>query len=188
MKHKFHRFLLFVGLVVLSAFTLLPPVHQIPEGNKFVPEVVYQKPPVATFTLSTSGGEFVRGSEVCVALTAKEFDRILSMQYSLQWDAKVLKFNRLQNFGVETMSVKNFGQQLTQEGTLTFSWYDPRLLGVSQPPNTKLYEICFDAIGEVGSEASVVVTDKPTIIEIANALSVFLDLRCDAGVVKIIEE
>lgn len=188
MKHKFYRFLLFVGLALLSAFTLVPPVHQIPEGHKFVPEVVYEKPPVATFTLLIDSAEVVQGAEVCIPVTVKDFNQILSMQHSIQWDAKVLRFKQLAGFGVDGMGNKNFGTQRTGEGALTFSWYDPHLLGVTKPDDFQLYEICFESIGEPGSETSIEITGKPTMIEIVNASSVFLDLRTQSGKVKVVEE
>jgi hypothetical protein len=185
MKHKFHRFLLFLSIAIMAAFTFVPPVHQIPEGNRFVPEVVYQKPPVATLTLSTSDLAVAKNEEVCVAVSAKGFEQILTMQYSMNWDPKLLKFKEFKRFGLPGMDTRNFGQHLIDKGTLTFSWYDQKLLGITKDDGVMLYEMCFEAIGEKGNETSVEFTSKPTIVEISNASGVFLDLRTDVGKIKI---
>ena len=46
MKEKFKHILLILGLAILSAFTFVPPAHNVPETNRFVPEMVYELPPV----------------------------------------------------------------------------------------------------------------------------------------------
>ncbi len=185
MKHKIYRIFLFLSIAIMAAFTLVPPVHQIPESNRFVPEVVYQKPPVATITLSTADASVVKGEEVCVAVAANDFKQILTMQYSMAWDANVLKFKQIKNYGLDGLDNRNFGLHLLDEGVLTFSWYDQALLGVTKDDGVRLYEMCFEATGETGSETTIEFTSKPTMIEIANASSVFLDLRTETGKVKI---
>lgn len=185
MKKILFRTLMLFCMAVMVAFTLVPPPHQIPETNRFVPEVVYQKPPVAVLTLTTSDLEVTKNEEVCVAVAANGFEQILTMQYSMNWNPKVLKFKNFKTFGLPGMDERNFGQHLLDKGTITFSWYDQQLQGLTRKDGEVLYEMCFDAIGEAGSETSIEFTSKPTVIEIANASSVFLDLRTDTGIVSI---
>ena len=165
----------------MAAFTLVPPVHQIPDSNRFVPEVVYQKPPVATLTLTTADLEVAQNEEVCVAVSAKGFEQIMTMQYSMSWDPTVLKFKEFKNFGLGGLDDRCFGLHLLDRGIITFSWYDQKLVGVTKEDGFEMYEMCFDAIGEPGSETSIEFTSKPTVVEISNASSVFLDLRTDTG-------
>ncbi len=185
MKHHIYRFFLFFCIAIMAAFTLVPPVHQIPESNRFVPEVVYQKPPVATLTLTTKDLEAVKGSEVCVAVEASGFEQILTMQYSMNWNPKLLTFKNFKRFGLPGMDGRNFGQHLLDKGIMTFSWYDQSLHGISKEDSSLLYEMCFEAIGEKGSETSIEFSSKPTVVEISNANGVFLDLRTDVGKITI---
>lgn len=185
MKHHIYRFLLFFSIAIMAAFTLVPPAHQIPENNRIEPEVVYQKPPVGKLTLVTIDQAVAKGEEVCVNVSANGFEQILTMQYSMNWDPKVLKFKDFKNFGLGGMDARNFGLHLLDQGILTFSWYDHKLVGVTKEDGVSLYELCFEAIGEVGNETSLEITSKPTVIEISNASSVFLDLRTEMGKITI---
>ncbi len=177
--------LLLLFIVVVSAFSFVPPPHKIPERNQFIPEIVYDMPPVATLTLSASNIAADKGETVCVGVTAKDFNQILSMQYSMNWDANVLKFKEVRSFGLDGMSIQSFGGHLKEKGILTFSWYDPSLRGFSKPDGHKLYEVCFEAVGIAGSKSKFEFSGKPTSIEIANSSSVFLDLRTEAGQVTV---
>ena len=185
MKQKFQYYLLLLGLVFLSAFTFVPSAHKPLEINRFIPEAVYELPPVATFTLTASDMVAEKNSEVCVEVKAKDFHEILSMQYSMNWDVNVLKFKEVRGYNLPGMSKNNFGEHLVDQGMLTFSWYDPNLRGLSKPDGIKLYEVCFEAAGEPGSKSKIEFSGKPTLIEIANGTGVFLDLRTENGTVEI---
>ncbi len=180
---RYHLILLFI--VVVSAFSFVPPPHKIPERNQFVPTVVYEIPPVGALTLIASKLTAGKGETVCVAVEPKGFEQILSMQYSMSWNPNVLKFKEVRNFGLNGMSVQSFGTHLTSKGFLTFSWYDPALRGFSKPDGTKLYEVCFEAVGNIGDKSPFEFGGKPTTIEVANSSSVFLDLRAEPGEVRI---
>ena len=185
MKHYIYRFFLFFCIAIMAAFTLVPPAHQIPDNNRFVPEVVYQKPPVATLTLTTQDLEVEKNKEVCVSVTANGFEQILTMQYSMNWDPNLLTFKNFKRFGLPGMDGRNFGQHLLEKGILTFSWYDQSLHGITKEDGVLLYELCFEANGEKGSETSIEFTSKPTLVEISNANGAFLDLRADIGKIVI---
>ncbi|MBI5915181.1 MAG: hypothetical protein HY842_07370 [Bacteroidetes bacterium] len=184
MKNFRYHLLLFI-VVVMSAFSFVPMSHKPLEINRFIPEAVYELPPVSIFTLTASDIVAANGEEVCIEVKAKEFEQILSMQYSMNWDANVLKFKAVRNFGLNGMGLQNFGSHLAANGTLTFSWYDPALRGFSKPAGTKLYEVCFEAVGEPGSKAKFEFNGKPTMVEIANSSGVFLDLRTEGGAIEV---
>lgn len=184
MKNVRYRLLL-LFIVVVSAFSFVPPPHKIPERNQFIPEVVYEIPPVAALTLTASELVAAKGETICVEVKTKDFNQILSMQYSMNWNSNILKFKEVRNYGLDGMSIQSFGAHIAQKGFLTFSWYDPALHGFSKPDGTKLYEVCFEAIGEPGSKTKFEFSGKPTAIEVANSSSVFLDLRTIPGEVKI---
>ncbi len=180
---RYHLLLLFI--VVVSAFSFVPPPHKIPERNQFIPEVMYEIPPVAALTLIASEVVAAKDETVCVEVKTKDFEQILSMQYSMNWNPNLLKFKEVRSYGLEGMSIQSFGAHLAQKGILTFSWYDPALRGFSKPDGTRLYEVCFEAVGAPGSKSKFEFSGKPTAVEIANSSSVFLELKTKSGEVKI---
>ena len=180
---RYHLILLFI--VVVSSFSFVPPPHKIPERNQFIPEVVFEVPPIAALTLTATDVVAAKGETVCVEVKTKDFEQILSMQYSMNWNPNSLKFKEVRSYGLNGMSIQSFGAHLVQKGILTFSWYDPALHGFSKPDGTKLYEVCFEVVGEPGSKSRFEFSGKPTSVEIANSSSVFLDLRTTGGDVKI---
>lgn len=142
--------------------------------------------PVGVLNLSASSKTASKGSEVCVAVTARNFNRIVSMQYTLKWDNKTLKFKELRGFNLPGLSKDNFGSQLAEkEGLLTHSWFDANLQGVNRPDGASLYEICFEAIGNAGSKSYVEFVNAPVIFEISNADSQFLELKGERGMVEV---
>ncbi len=187
MKNKIHQVLLLLAISMLAAFTWMPMAHQVPKINRFIPEAVYEMPPVAALLLTASNVEAPKNSEACVAVTAKDFKDILSMQYTMQWDPKVLEFKEVRNHGLPGMKENNFSTHLTKEGKLTFSWYDPRLVGLTKADGVKLYDVCFETVGKAGTVSKFEFTSLPTVIEIADAKGMFLDLRTEGGDIKITE-
>ena len=185
MKHKIYRFLLFAGLVLLSAFTLVPPVHQVAEGHKYIPEMVLELPPVDSLTLAVGDAGGAPGEQVCVPILTYDFQNILSMQFSVSWDTTALRFTHVGGFGMRDISDNNFGKSMTDKGHLAFLWYDQHLLGKSHPDGFKLYDICFDIVGEEGTSTQVEITDHPTVGEVVNASAVFLGLHTEVGKIDI---
>ncbi len=125
------------------------------------------------------------GEEVCVEVAAQQFVNIISMQYSMKWDRKVLKFKEVRDFRLPGLSTANFGQHQTAKGVLTFSWYDQNLRGITLRDGTILYQVCFEAIGAPGSKAYFRFVEFPTPVEIANARSQFLQLEAHEGIIKV---
>lgn len=177
--------LLLLLIVVMSAFSFVPPAHKPLEINRFVPEAVYELPPANSLTLLAPDLSPAKGETLCMEVKAKDFNEILSMQYSMNWDPAVLKFKEVRGFGLNGMSIQSFGTHLTEKGFLTFSWYDPALRGFSKPDGVRLYEVCFEAIGQAGSKTRFEISGKPTMIEVANGAGIFLDLKAEGGSVTV---
>ena len=139
----------------------------------------------SVLTLSVTNKSATKGEAVCLDVVSSDFNQIVSMQYTMQWDKKVLKYKGVQNFNVPAMSPANFGPRTASEGKLTFSWYDPNVRGITLSPGTSLYQVCFDVIGESGSKAFFQFTDYPTITEIMQTDGTFLDLNWTSGKVMV---
>lgn len=138
-----------------------------------------------TIGLGVGGGSAAKGETACVAITAKNFKAVVSVQYSLKWDPKVLKFKELKGFSLPGLNADSFGKHILDKGQMTHSWYDANVKGITKSDGETLYQICFEAIGNAGSKSAVQIVDAPTIIEIANANSEFFTLDATPGTVLI---
>ena len=131
---------------------------------------------------STSAKEL---SEVCVSVTASQFELIVSMQYTMTWNPSVLQFTRVENFGLPGMTANNFGDRAASKGLLSYSWFDSNVAGITLNDGKKLYDLCFTVIGASGSTSNITFEDKPVVIEISNADSQFLGLDGTNGKVTV---
>ncbi len=164
--------------------TKTQPSDQAPPATNAQPQDTRPKTG-GTIYFTLGGTSASKGSEVCVPITAKNFRSIVSMQYSLQWDPKVLKFKDLRNFGLPQLNAENFGRHIVDKGQLTHSWFDANVKGISKGDGETLYEICFEAIGNAGSKSPVQIVNTPTIIEIANVNSEFFTLDATPSMVLV---
>jgi hypothetical protein len=138
-----------------------------------------------TISLGVTGGTTEKGKQTCVAITAKNFKAVVSMQYTLKWDPKVLKFKEVRDFSLPGLNADSFGKHILDKGLMTHSWYDANIKGITKGDGETLYEICYEAVGTAGSKSAVQIVDAPTIIEIANANSEFFTLDATPGTVLV---
>lgn len=174
-------------LVSQVGFTYLAPTHQLSEPLQFDPAANLQLPPPDTLVLMLPIKKATPGEMLCLPVTAKGFQKILSMQYTMVWDPTVLRLSDIRNFNLRGLGENNFGTHMTGEGKLTFSWYDPNLRGESRPDGSTLYELCFEVIGKERSATGVHFSNQPTIVEISNAVGNFLALDARDGRVEVVK-
>ncbi len=136
-------------------------------------------------TLSLPQAEAKAGEVVCIDLTAADFEQLLSMQYSIHWDASMLRYEGVQSFGLPGLGKDNFGNQKIEEGVLTFLWLDMSLRGLSLPDGHTLFQLCFEVTGQAGQRAYVAIADQPTPIEVVNTREEVIELNPVAGEVRI---
>lgn len=117
-----------------------------------------------------------KGDTLCVDVQVRDFTNILSMQYSMNWDPKVLQFLRLDGFNLKDLSPNNFGLNRTAQGSMGTSWFDYAVQGITIPDGTAIYKVCYQAIGEPGAKTQVVFSNEPVIIEISNSAEQLLGL------------
>lgn len=108
------------------------------------------------------------GETVCLNFTASQFKQLLSMQYTVKWDPKVLQFKEVKNFKLPFLGIDNFGRTRIPAGLLTVVWIDNDLRGITLPDNSLLYQICFTVKGKAGSRSSVSLVQAPTPFESVN--------------------
>ncbi|MFZ2897586.1 MAG: cohesin domain-containing protein [Saprospiraceae bacterium] len=117
-----------------------------------------------------------KGDTLCVDVQVRDFTNILSMQYSMNWDPKVLKFLQLGGINLKDLSQNNFGLNRTAQGSIGTSWFDYAVQGISIPDGTVIYKVCYQAVGEAGTKTEVVFSNEPVIIEISNSAEQLLGL------------
>ena len=142
-------------------------------------------PVVGSLPLTISNTKAAKGAEACVSVTARQFNEIVSMQYTMTWDPAVLKFKEVKGFGLPNMSAQNFGARAADKGILAYSWFDANVQGITQPDGKQLYEVCFEAVGSAGSSSAIQFADAPVVIEISNSASQFLDIEAKDGSVTV---
>lgn len=136
-------------------------------------------------TVAVSSKTVQPGANVCLDVTARDFNDIIAAQYSMKWDPAVLAFQKVTGFGMPSMSDQNFGTQQTGNGILTFLWYDPQVQGVRVPNNAVIYQVCFKVTGESGDKTYFRFVNKPTQIEVGDASGTVIPLNALDGTVRV---
>ncbi len=126
-----------------------------------------------------------QGTETCLDVKVRDFEEIVSIQHSINWDTEVLKFNRVQSINLEGASEASFGLTYTEKGAIGFSWYDPKVQGISLAENTVIYQVCFDAIGAAGSSSLIRISGDPVEVEVSNSAERMLGIPTGKGKITI---
>jgi len=94
------------------------------------------------------------GDIVCMPLRVTNFDEVAIMQFDINWDPAVLSLTAVQNFNNDLtgFSSDNFS---TSSGEIKFSWPTSFVPNVSLPDGSILLELCFEVIGNFGSNSPV---------------------------------
>ena len=105
--------------------------------------------------------------QFCLEFELSDFEDIVSMQYSIGWDANVLQFVSVNGFNLPGISSSAFNYNPATE-TLLFTWNDPLTQGVTLPDGTAFTQICFDVIGACGDNTTIQIQSLPTPVEVTN--------------------
>lgn len=137
------------------------------------------------FTLVPTNAEGPAGGVACIDITTKNFNRIISMQYTMQWDPKVAKFEGMKGLNLPSLGKNNFGMHILDQGLMTFVWIDNTLSGISLSDGSPLYTACFKLEGNAGDETSFQITDRPTRKEALDASEKLVPLSSVSSTIKI---
>lgn len=100
------------------------------------------------------------------------FKKIVGMQFTMKWDATVLRFREVKGFVLNTSpqaQAESFGKTKTNTGMLAFQWFDESLAGRTLNDSTTLFSIEFDVIGISNAFTKITFTDDIALREIADA-------------------
>ena len=136
------------------------------------------------FSLYLENTEAKAEEELCIPVKGKNFNRIISTQYTLRWDPNVLKFNRLTDFKLKALSAQNFNTTKADKGLLIKSWFDPAIQGITLTDGEDIYSICFETIGESNSQSYIYFSGDPTIIEMSDP-SGEIDFKSEKSIITV---
>lgn len=105
------------------------------------------------FGVTVDDAQATQSQIVCVAVRAQGFTDVNSYQYSLKWDPSVLQFHHTEGYNLPELKPNNFNEIVT--GTLLAGWASPTGEGVAKSDGAGLYNVCFTAIGIVGSSTDI---------------------------------
>lgn len=127
------------------------------------------------------------GEDFCVDVQVSNFIDVISMQYSTNFDSKVLEFVEVKNPSLKDLSAKlngsNFARAKGEENTLRISWFVQDLKGITLYDNSTIYQVCFKATGKSGTITEVDFAEKPMTGEIGN--SKYQPMPAEFGAAKI---
>ncbi len=102
-----------------------------------------------------------KGEEVCVPFTVQNFTDIASLQYVMHWDASVLKLkssNYVRAFNLPRLGPGNFNPENGTNDYLIFASWTPND-PVTVADNTKIFEVCFDAVGDCDASTAISIVE-----------------------------
>ena len=122
------------------------------------------------------------GENVCLEITAQNFNQIISIQFTIQFDDTVLSLTSIQGFNPNMMSFGN-GNFNVIGNNIILSYFDPNLTGITLADGEVLFELCFDVIGVLGDFGSVMFTDGPPPPEVTDDTGIIGFTGINGGVV-----
>ena len=107
------------------------------------------------FGLYVVGDSAATGEQICVDINACNFNDLVSITYTLEFDPTVLQFDSLAFVNQPQLGAGNFNFNLVNTGRITHLWVDSMGTGVTYSSPEPLYSLCFTAIGPGGSVDTV---------------------------------
>ena len=174
---------------VSSATNTVKSATAKPKVNKEIKTapVGLNKPKAASgsIQIGISDSSAEKGEEACVSLTAKRFNEILGLQFSVLFDPSQLKFKKSTSYGLPGLNNGSFGATKVDKGSLNFLWFDMKVKGVSLPDEAVLYDLCFDVLAAKGTSCEVSIGDKPLKMEVVGPNKSRMILEATSGKISV---
>lgn len=111
--------------------------------------------PLVGFKVIANDLEIKQGATACMPVTVNDFDGIVALSYSMSFNPALLDYETTQAHNLPTLSATSFLESVIAPGNIVMTWDDPTAAGVTRADGAKIYEVCFKAIGAVGSCAEI---------------------------------
>lgn len=116
-------------------------------------------------TISVDSYIGAKGEIVSIPVKVRDFEDILTLQSSFQWNPDIISFVEVADFTLAGLDQNSFGTTNTSLGSLSFSWDDLTAEGQELDQNAVLFTIKFHLIGSPGEGTEILITDQPLTIE-----------------------
>jgi gliding motility-associated-like protein len=121
-----------------------------------------------TMTLQVSDNIVRQGDTSCVTVSAKNFKNILSLQFAIQYDPSIVQLVGVRNTNLPGLDPISSFNSPSGSNAIAVSWNGPAS-GVTRADDERLFEVCFKAIGPIGSVSPIRITDTlVNIIEVTD--------------------
>ena len=119
------------------------------------------------FSLYLSTETASAGETVCLEVSADGIADLLSMQFSVRWQAEALRFARIENIQMPGLLAENFNTlpAAVNNGFLALNWFDLSFSGLTLPDGSPLFSLCFEVLASSEPQQPVRFSASPTPIE-----------------------
>ena len=119
-----------------------------------------------TFSIAPSTSTYEPGDAFCLNIEVQDFTDILSMQFSINYDAAFLSYTGSQGFNLPGLSANDIA--MIGVGNIGISWLSPDLSnGTTVTDGTGIFQICFEVTALEGV-TDVAFSGSPLVVEIAD--------------------
>jgi len=124
---------------------------------------------------------------VDVPVKVVDFNNLIAMQGSINWNPLDLRFDTVVNVGPPQLSMdtRNFGTAQKSNGKLQFSWSSEDLVGVDLPDSTTLFTIRYTILANSVKTIPITITGDPAALEFINESLVEDSVRITNGSVVV---
>lgn len=122
------------------------------------------------FTLTLQDQTVNPGEDICIPVSVQNFENIIGMQFSINYDPNLLEFKSVGNFNLSGLTEGVFGtpgSDGTTPGNISLAWVEPAINPVTLDNGTVIFELCFTSKVSSGT-TDVVFSGNPTSIEITD--------------------
>ncbi len=137
-----------------------------------------------SMTIQLSNEMVGQGDTACVTVSAKNFTNIVSMEGNFQFDPSLVQFIGIRGINLPSLgSREGTDYNIPSPGILVFTWYNNP--AVTRADNVGLFQLCFKAIGPVGSISPIRFTDTLNPIDIYNSSNIRMGVNRINGSITI---
>jgi gliding motility-associated-like protein len=161
------------GSPVYVAPTIQPLARAFGSGN-VTANFTYPTGPVVIngFALIMNNENVRPGELICMPVTVNDFNAVVGWQYRITWNPNVLTYSHTQNYNLSGLNCTKFN--LLSPGILQTQWEDETGQGVTLPNGTTIYEVCFTANSNPGTNTTTNVScngtgmNEPNVVAVEN--------------------
>ncbi len=143
--------------------------------------------PSADISILADSVEGGIGAIVQLPVRVRDFNDIISLQGSLSFDPSIAAFDTIIQYGLPSLAYANFGTNNASSGSLSFSWNDPTLAGVTLPEDSAIFVLQFTLVGNIGDISPLDFIETPTPLECVKSDFTVLSTNTDPGQLEIID-